>query len=64
MIQDATVIMHVGDTQLPFSEYLYRVVLHLLAFAAVAVSTRLWVGVIDRMTTEPASGADFEERDS
>lgn len=45
MTQNVWIILHGGSGQLPFLDYLYRVLLHLLAFAAVAVVARLGVSV-------------------
>lgn len=45
MIQEVSIVLHAGHGQLPFLTYLYRVLLHLLAFAAVAVVARLGVSV-------------------
>ena len=44
-----------GQGQLPFLTYLYRVLLHLLAFGAVAAVARLGVSVFAAMTIEAAT---------
>lgn len=52
MTQEVSIVLHGGQGQLPFLTYLYRVLLHLLAFAAVALVARFGVSVFTGMTTE------------
>lgn len=62
MTQDAWIILHGGYGQLPFLDYLYRVLLHLLAVAAIALVTRLLIGVFGAMTAEAAAESNAEEQ--
>lgn len=64
MPQEVSIVLYGGHGQLPFLTYLYRALLHLLAFAAVAVVARLGVSVFTGMTTEapPESNTGKQEQ--
>lgn len=59
MIYDSWVILHGGYSPVTFVEYLYRVLLYLLAFTTVAMAARFCVGVVDAIT-----GGAVAERDT
>lgn len=42
------VLLHGSGTELPLLEYLYRVVLHLLAFGAAGIVAHWWFDTIAR----------------
>lgn len=63
MTQDVWIILHGGSGQLPFLDYLYRVLLHLLAVAAVALVTRLSIGVFAAVTAEAAAESNAEKQE-
>ena len=63
MTQEIWIVLHGGQGQLPFLTYLYRVLLHLLALAAVAVVARLGVRVFAAMTATAATEPDTEKQE-
>jgi hypothetical protein len=63
MAQDVWIILHGGSGQLPLLDYLYRVFVHLLAVAVVALVTRLLIGVFAAMTAGAATEPDVEKQE-
>ena len=60
MVQDVWIVLHGGHEQILFLNYLYRVLLHLLAFAAVALFARFGVGIFAAMTETAKAEPDAE----
>jgi hypothetical protein len=56
MIHVAAVLLHGSAGEILFAEYLYRVGLHLLAVAVVAIVVHWWAGLIGR--TSAKSGVE------
>lgn len=60
MMREAAVLLHGSTGEILFSEYLYRVGLHLLAVAAVTVVVH---GVIGRISEESVVEGNGEENE-
>jgi hypothetical protein len=63
MIQDFSTVLHAGHGQISFLIYLYRVLLHLLAFAVLGLFTRWLLGVFGTMTAETATQSNAEKQE-
>lgn len=63
MVQGIQIVLHGGQERLLFVTYLYRVLLHLLAFAAVAVGARFGISLFAAITAKAAIGSHTETRE-
>lgn len=63
MIQDVWIVLHGSSGQLSPVDYLYLVFLYLLAFAALAVVTRLTISAFVAMTAESATQSNTEKQE-
>lgn len=63
MIHDAVVLLHGSAGELLFSEYLYRVGLHLLAVAAIAIVVHWWAGLFGSASAESGVEGNGKENE-
>jgi hypothetical protein len=63
MTQEVWVVLHGGHGHMPFVDYLYLVLLHLLAFAAVALFARFGARIFATMTEAAKAEPDAEKQE-
>jgi len=63
MIQEVEIVLHGGHGQMGFLGYLYRILLHLLAFAAVTLFARLGAGIFATMTEATKAEPETEKQE-
>lgn len=63
MIHDFWFVLHSSHEQISFLIYLYRVLLHLLAFAALGLIIRWFHGMVVVITAETSTQSNGEKHE-
>jgi hypothetical protein len=62
MTQEVWIVLHGGQGQMLLLDYLYRVLLHLLAFAVIALSARFGADIFAVLAEAAKSEPDAEKQ--